>query len=114
MRTLVAYGSKRGSAAGIARQIGDALREEGIDVDVRLAGDVRDLRAYDAVVIGGSMRSGLARSAPTAPVWYLSNGPLDDPGTKVVVAPGCRDGAINAWAHNLAATVKREMASHAA
>ncbi len=53
-RVLVAYGTKHGATAGIAEQIGKTLREDGLDAVVLPAGDVHDVRAYDAVVLGGA------------------------------------------------------------
>lgn len=86
---LVAYATRRGSTKEIAEWIGDALRTAGHTVDVRPAGDVRDVAGYDAVVLGSALyvqrwcrdarrfarrhRRVLARR----PVWLFSSGPLD-------------------------------------
>ncbi|MFJ3175314.1 flavodoxin domain-containing protein [Streptomyces roseus] len=89
-RVLVAYGTKHGATAGIATEIGRALREDGLEVIVLPAGDVHDVRAYDAVVLGGALYagrwSGTAKSCAERnadslrhrPVWLFSSGPLDD------------------------------------
>ena len=90
MRVLVAYGSKRGGTEGIARMIGSALTDAGIDAEVRPARDVRSVAVCDAVVVGGALyafrwhrdarrfvkrhHSELRR----LPVWLFSSGPLDD------------------------------------
>ncbi|MFD5619115.1 flavodoxin domain-containing protein [Streptomyces yangpuensis] len=73
-RVLIAYGTKHGATAGIAEQIGRTLREDGLDAVVLPADDVHDVRAYDAVVLGGSLyavtgaaRPGTARSATPTP-----------------------------------------------
>ncbi|MFJ8165832.1 flavodoxin domain-containing protein [Streptomyces sp. NPDC096136] len=88
-RVLVAYGTEYGGTAGIAEQIGDTLREDGLDAVVLPAADVHDVRAYDAVVLGGSLRGGHwsskaahcaernADSLRHRPVWLFSSGPLD-------------------------------------
>lgn len=88
-RVLVAYGTKHGATAGIAEQIGKTLREDGLDAVVLPADDVHDVRAYDAVVLGGSLYAGHwsskakhcaernAESLRHRPVWMFSSGPLD-------------------------------------
>ncbi|GDY30461.1 flavodoxin [Gandjariella thermophila] len=86
---LVAYGSKNGGSAGIAEAIGQTLREQGIDADVRPARSVHDVAGYHAVVLGGALymsrwhadavrfarrHAGRLRGRP---VWLFSSGPLD-------------------------------------
>lgn len=93
VRVLVAYGTKNGSTAEIAGWIAEALRERGVEADVRPAGDVPDTDPYDAVILGAGLYAGrwqhdavrfvrrhrtrLARQ----PVWLFSSGPLDDSAT---------------------------------
>ncbi len=88
-RVLVAFASKMGSNAEIAVVIGGALREAGLEVDVSPARMVKDVEAYDAVVLGsalyaahwqhdahrfvGRLRGALERK----PLWLWSSGPLD-------------------------------------
>jgi menaquinone-dependent protoporphyrinogen oxidase len=55
---LVAYASKRGSTAEVARFVGKRLGEQGLVVDVREAAEVEDLAFYDGVVLGGSLYFG--------------------------------------------------------
>jgi menaquinone-dependent protoporphyrinogen oxidase len=55
MRVLVTYGSKRGGTEGIANMIGDALRQEGLEVDVASADRAADPEAYAAVIVGGAL-----------------------------------------------------------
>jgi menaquinone-dependent protoporphyrinogen oxidase len=93
MRVLVAYGSKMGGTAGIARLIGDALTDAGLQVDVRDASQVDGVDAYDAVVVGGALYSGHwhrdarrflrrhERALRRRPVWLFSSGPLDGSAT---------------------------------
>ncbi|MFD5412528.1 flavodoxin domain-containing protein [Streptomyces nojiriensis] len=88
-RVLVAYGTRHGATAGIAEQIGETLREDGLDAVVLPADDVHDVRTYDAVVLGGSLYAGRwssearhcaernADSLRYRPVWMFSSGPLD-------------------------------------
>jgi menaquinone-dependent protoporphyrinogen oxidase len=86
---LVAYGSKRGGTAEIARWIGDALRDAGIRVEVRRARQVKRVDGYDAVILGGSVYLNrwhrdarrfarrLAGSLRERPVWLFGSDPLD-------------------------------------
>ena len=52
-RVLVAYATRYGSTQEVAEAIGTALREAGLEVEVRPARQVDDIAAYDAVVLGG-------------------------------------------------------------
>jgi menaquinone-dependent protoporphyrinogen oxidase len=89
MRVLVTWGSKRGSTEGIARIIADELNALGVAAALIPASDVRDLRGYDAAIIGGALyasrwhrdaRRLVARHITDlrrVPVWLFSSGPLD-------------------------------------
>lgn len=89
-RVLVAYGSKHGATAEIAEHIRDALRGEGHEADSIAAGDVTDLDAYDAVIVGSAVYQGrwrpearkllkrLRRSLDGRALWLFSSGPLAD------------------------------------
>ena len=57
-KILVAYASKAGSTSGVAEAIGKTLAESGVQVDVRLMKDVKDLAPYRAVVAGSAIRMG--------------------------------------------------------
>jgi menaquinone-dependent protoporphyrinogen oxidase len=86
---LVAYGTKHGATAEIAERIGATLRDAGLTVDVRLAGEVSSLDRYRAVVLGSAvymlrwrpdarrMLGRAVRGAPERPMWLFSSGPLD-------------------------------------
>ncbi len=99
MNILVAHGSERGGTAGIASRIGDALREVGLAADVVPAREVRDVRKYDAVVVGGALytmrwhgdaRRFVLRHAAALrerPVWFFSSGPLDDSAARTEIPP---------------------------
>lgn len=58
-KILVVYGSKRGSTTEIAEKIGEILRENGLQVDVRDAGTVNDLAQYNKIILGSSVYIGL-------------------------------------------------------
>ncbi|MDX1620874.1 MAG: flavodoxin domain-containing protein [Nitriliruptorales bacterium] len=99
MRVLVAYASKMGGTAELAEWLGDALREEGFDVDVRDAEDVVGLVGYRAVVLGSALyvfrwhRNARRfvrrhrRELEERPLWLFSSGPLDDSATEGDVPP---------------------------
>lgn len=57
MRILVAYASSSGSTAEVAQAIGDVLKQDA-DVDVCNVKTVENARAYDAIVLGSSIRAG--------------------------------------------------------
>jgi menaquinone-dependent protoporphyrinogen oxidase len=87
---MVVYGSTRGGTAGLAHMVADACATQGLSTSVRRAGDVRDLSAADAVIVGGAIYNsrwhpdsvafvGRHRAAlKQLPVWFFSSGPLDD------------------------------------
>jgi menaquinone-dependent protoporphyrinogen oxidase len=85
---LVAYATKHGGTTGIAEAIGQTLRDAGqVSVDVRPAGEVRDLADYRAVVVGSALYMGkwqkdgidflkrFERELRERPVWLFSSGP---------------------------------------
>lgn len=57
-KVLVAYGSWAGSTAEVADVIGQALADDGLQVDVRPVGAVAALDGYQAVVLGSAVRAG--------------------------------------------------------
>ncbi|MCM2425129.1 flavodoxin domain-containing protein [Streptomyces sp. RKAG337] len=93
-RTLVAYSSKNGSTAEIARLIGETLHEQHIDVEVAPVSDVPSIAAYDTVILGAGLYAGHwpgeairfvrhHRQALTEQeVWLFSSGPLDGSATE--------------------------------
>lgn len=103
MSILVAYATKYGSTQGLAERIAETLRAEGLEVDLKPAGEARDLTGYEAFVIGSAAYMGswlkeaseLVRrnreTLATRPVWLFSSGPLgratrDSKGQDVLVA----------------------------
>jgi menaquinone-dependent protoporphyrinogen oxidase len=99
MRLLVAYGSKRGGTEGLAVMVADALREEGLTVDVAPARTVRGTAGYEAVVVGGALYASRwhrdarrfvkrhARELRNRPTYLFSSGPLDESATKRDIPP---------------------------
>jgi menaquinone-dependent protoporphyrinogen oxidase len=99
MRVLVVYGSKHGGTAGLAEMIGDALGKRGVDVQVRAAREVHEIRHADAVIVGGSLYAFRwhrdarrfvrrhRRELSLLPVFFFSSGPLDDSAAKGDIPP---------------------------
>jgi menaquinone-dependent protoporphyrinogen oxidase len=89
MYVLVAFATKHGSTGEIAEAVGAALRDAGIEAQVRRARDVATIAPYDAVVLGSALYSAhWQREAnrfvkrhlaelQKRPVWLFSSGPLD-------------------------------------
>ncbi|MET9854530.1 flavodoxin domain-containing protein [Streptomyces sp. NPDC006450] len=98
-RVLVAYGTKHGATAGIATEIGKTLREDGLEAVVVRAGEVDDVRGYDAVVLGGALYagrwSGEAESCADRneinlkhrAVYLFSSGPVDSSAEQQAIPP---------------------------
>jgi len=94
---LVAYASRHGATAGIAERIAARLEDAGVAAEARQVGDVHDIDAYDAYVIGSAAYVyHWLRDATTfvkrnrallagRPVWLFSSGPL---GTDLVDEKG--------------------------
>jgi menaquinone-dependent protoporphyrinogen oxidase len=57
-RILVAFATRYGSTEQVADEIGATFREHGIDVHVRKASEVGELRHYRAVVLGAPFYMG--------------------------------------------------------
>jgi menaquinone-dependent protoporphyrinogen oxidase len=89
MKLLVTWGSKHGTA-DIGRIIGDVCTAHGHDVTSLPAEKVRDVRQFDACIIGAALHAnrwphsvrwfverhiGELRKRP---VWMFSSGPLDN------------------------------------
>ena len=86
-QVLVAYASKHGSTAELAKSIGTTLRGSGLEVDVWPASHCSSIGAYDVVVVGSAVY--MNRWRPDAldflrrfegelaarPTWLFSSGP---------------------------------------
>ena len=57
-RVLVAYAGWAGSTAGVAERIAEVMNRSGFAAEARRAGDVKDVAAFDAVVLGAAVRAG--------------------------------------------------------
>jgi menaquinone-dependent protoporphyrinogen oxidase len=96
VNVLVTAASKHGATGEIAERIGAVLAERGLDVTVSPPERVRDVRDYDAIVLGSAVYFGhwletakaLVRRSGAAfagrPVWMFSSGPVGDPARKLV------------------------------
>jgi menaquinone-dependent protoporphyrinogen oxidase len=62
-RVLVTYATFAGSTVEVARVVGEEIAKSDLQVDVLPLGEVKDLEAYDGVVIGAPMIMGWHRAA---------------------------------------------------
>jgi menaquinone-dependent protoporphyrinogen oxidase len=86
-QALVAYATKYGATAEIAKKIGEVLRQAGMQADVLPADRAGEVSAYDAVVLGSAVYIGQWRKEAARflkdneaqlaekPVWLFSSGP---------------------------------------
>ena len=98
-RILIAYASKYGATAEIAREIGKVLSESGLKVNVLAADKVTDVTPFDAVVLGSAVYAGSWRQEAVQfledyqvpltkiPIWLFSSGPMGA-GDPVTLAHG--------------------------
>lgn len=87
-RVLVAFSSRTGSTAGIAEAVAAVMRQAGLAVDCRPAGEVADVTPYRAVVLGsgvfvpsrasdgGGFLERHAAALASRPVWLFCIGPI--------------------------------------
>jgi len=62
-KVLVAYATMAGSTADVAKTVGEEIAKSGAQVDVLPFTEVKDLTAYDGVVVGAPMIMGWHRAA---------------------------------------------------
>ncbi len=62
---LIAYASKCGSTAEIARTVGETISKNGIFVDVKPINEIDSIDGYDAVITGSAIRYGAWLSEAT-------------------------------------------------
>lgn len=55
-KILIAYGTKAGSTEEVAQAVAEEMQSAGALVDVHPVEDVKDINAYDAVVVGTAVR----------------------------------------------------------
>jgi len=61
MKALIVYGSRYGTAAEIAREIADVIKNEGIEVTLEDAKDIKkdfDISPYNLVIVGSGIKMG--------------------------------------------------------
>ena len=60
MKTLIVYGTRYGTAAEIAEEIGKVIENEGIEVDLIDSRDIKnyDISSYDMVIVGSGIKIG--------------------------------------------------------
>ena len=90
MRVLIAYGTKMKGTQGIAQRIATSLRNRGLEVALLDAADVRDVKGFDAAVVGSAIYAmrwrrevvkvlkRLAARTDPIPVWLFHSGPIGD------------------------------------
>ena len=62
-RILVAYATMSGSTVEVAQVVGEEIAKSGAQVDVLPISEIKDIQAYDGVVVGGPMIMGWHRAA---------------------------------------------------
>jgi menaquinone-dependent protoporphyrinogen oxidase len=99
MRVLVAYATKTGGTAGIAKAAGEELQKLGLATDVLDVGEVRNLSPYQAVVLGSAVYFGKwrkealrfadrhAEELRQRSVWLFESGPTDTSADEGKAAP---------------------------
>jgi menaquinone-dependent protoporphyrinogen oxidase len=90
MRVLVTWGSRRGGAAAIARTVAEALRAQGLEVDLLPPSNACRATGFDAVIVGGAVHAGrwprdacsfVSRRETdlrTVPVWFFTSGASEE------------------------------------
>lgn len=89
-KILIAYASKKGATAEIARKIGEVLNKKGYQVDIVQAEKVEDLTSYEVVLLGSAVYMGMWRKEAVKllkeradqlgnmPVWLFISGPTGE------------------------------------
>ncbi len=57
-RVLIAYATRAGSTETVAQAVAEALRSEGLEVDVKPVRAVTSLAGYTGVIVGSAIRAG--------------------------------------------------------
>ncbi|MBN2238914.1 MAG: flavodoxin domain-containing protein [Dehalococcoidales bacterium] len=89
-KVLVLYGTKYGATKEIAEKIGEVIKQEGLEVDVRNGKKIGNAQNYNAFVIGSAVYAGFWRKEivrfirnyadilEDRPTWIFSSGPTGD------------------------------------
>lgn len=100
-KVLVTYASKYGATAEIAEKIGAVLCQAGLQAEVVPVDDVRELSAYQAVILGGALYIGKwhkgaetflkthEKDLTARQVWVFSSGPTGE-GSPIELVEGQR------------------------
>lgn len=95
MRVLVTAATRHEATSEIAAAIAEGLVRRDVDAELRPIGEVGEVGAYDAVVLGSAVYVGRwlqearqfaerhAAALATMPVWLFSSGPLGPAGARV-------------------------------
>ena len=95
MRVLVTAATRHEATSEIAAAIAEGLLRRDVDAELRPIGEVGEVGAYDAVVLGSAVYVGRwlqearqfaerhAAALATMPVWLFSSGPLGPAGARV-------------------------------
>ena len=62
-KILITYATMTGSTVEVAQAVGEEIARSGLQVEILPMSDVKDLKAYDAVVVGAPMIMGWHRTA---------------------------------------------------
>lgn len=62
-RILVTYATMAGSTSDVAKIVGEEIAKSGLQVDILPLSEIKDLEAYDGVVVGGPMIMGWHQAA---------------------------------------------------
>ena len=99
MRVLVTWGTRLGGTEAIARIIREVLEQEGFEVVLARASELKEIRGYQAAIIGGAVHANrchrdirriVARNVSELrcmPVWLFSSGPVEQPAERFAPPP---------------------------
>jgi menaquinone-dependent protoporphyrinogen oxidase len=62
-KILITYATMAGSTVEVAQAVGEEIAKSGMQVDVLPISEIKDIQAYDGVVVGGPMIMGWHRAA---------------------------------------------------
>jgi len=100
-KILVTYATQYGATAEIAEKIGEVLHEKGFQAEIMPVDSIRDLSAYQAVILGSAVYIGKwhkgageflkanEKTLADRPVWLFSSGPSGE-GDPVELVEGWR------------------------